>query len=75
MQMPFDTSAAEDFLKTLLQKEKLLKVSSFVTKLSTLFRYYTFIYRDFLVFCLDDFKVICCIFVVCGKGRVKEDYV
>ena len=28
----------------------------------------TFIYRYFLCFCLDIFKVVCCRFVVCGKG-------
>ena len=30
--------------------------------------FFTFIYRDFLYLCLYVFKVVCCRFVVCGKG-------
>ena len=42
-------------------------ISAFVTISSTLFNYHTIIYRDFLYFVLDNFKVICCRFVLCGK--------
>ena len=35
---------------------------------STFFSNYTFIERDILCFCQDVFKVVCCIFIVCGKG-------
>ena len=38
---------------------------------SSLFNYYTIIYRDFSHFCLDVFKVIWCRFAVCGKGLIS----
>ena len=37
----------------------------------TLFNYQTFIYRDILIFCLHVFKVVCFIFVVCGKNKTR----
>ena len=60
-------------LKTLWQKEKLLKTSnlSFCYNVFNFFSSnYTFIFGDFPWFCLDVFKVVCCGFVVCGKGLI-----
>ena len=58
------------FLKTLWQKEKLLKKSniSYCHNVFTFFSNYTFNYRDFPYYWVDAFKVVCCRFVVCGKG-------
>ena len=38
--------------------------------ISTLFNNHTIIYREFLYFGLDNFKVVCCRFIVCGKGII-----
>ena len=46
-------------------------ISSFVTMCSTFFSNNTYILSDFLGFCLDVFKVVCCRFVICGKGLSK----
>ena len=43
-------------------------ISAFVIIISILFNYHTIIYRDFLYFVLDNFKVICCRFVNVGNG-------
>ena len=58
-------------MKTLWQKEKLLKTSNYSfchTVFNFFFSNYTFIYRDFPCCYLNVFKVICCRFVLCGKG-------
>ena len=33
---------------------------------------YTYIYGDFLCFCVNNFKAICCRISVCGKGLIKS---
>ena len=38
------------------------------TMFSTFFGNNTYNYRDFLYFCIEVFKVVCCRFYVCGKG-------
>ena len=48
--------------------------SSFATIFSTPFNKYIIIYRDFLYYCLDVFKDVCCYLVVCGKGLIISSY-
>ena len=36
--------------------------------ISTLFNNHTIIYRVFIYFGLNNYKVVCCRFIVCGKG-------
>ena len=43
-------------------------LSPFATMISTLFNNHTIIYTNLSYFGLDNFKVDCCIFIVCGKG-------
>ena len=45
-------------------------MSPFATMFSTLLKNYTFIYRRFLYFCRDVFKVVCCGLDACGKGLI-----
>ena len=55
------------------QKGKLLimrAISLFATMFSKLINNYTFICKDFSYFCLDVFKVVCCRFILCGKGLI-----
>ena len=65
------TPAADDFLNHCGKRrngpndEQFL---TFATMISTLFNTDTIIYRHFLPFVLDNFKVVCCRFIVCGKG-------
>ena len=43
-------------------------ISAFATVFSTLFNFENFIYRDFPYLYEDVVKVVCCWFIVCGKG-------
>ena len=67
-----DAFCSRWLLKTLWQKGKFLKTSNF-SFCQNDFNNLTFIYRDFLYFCLGDFKVVCCSFAVCGEGLYGFD--
>ena len=76
-----NASAVDNFWKHCDNKRNCSKqaISPFATMFLTFFQYIviiTFIYRGFPCYCLGNFKVVCCRFVVCGKGlsgNMKKD--